>query len=52
VSLSQSEKMADLREKVAAKEDSNEAARYQIKSMQTEIEASRSRIRNQEEIIE
>lgn len=52
VSLSQSEKMADQREKLASKEDSNEAARYQIKSMQTEMEATRSRIRHAEDIIE
>ena len=38
VSLNQSEKMAEIREKIAAKEDSNEAARYQIKSMQAEID--------------
>lgn len=36
--------MAEFREKIAAKEDSNEAARYQIKSMQAEIESSRARI--------
>jgi hypothetical protein len=30
--------MAEIREKIAVKEDSNEAARYQIKSMQAEIE--------------
>jgi|LakMenE01Jun11ns_1017448.scaffolds.fasta_scaffold9891239_2 hypothetical protein len=38
--------MAELREKGAAKEDSNEAARYQIKSMQSEIDASRARIKH------
>ena len=41
-----------MREKIAAKEDSNEAARYQIKSMQAEMESSRARIKHQEEIIE
>jgi hypothetical protein len=44
--------MAESRERMAAKEDSNEAARYQIKSMQAEIDASRNRIKHQEEIIE
>lgn len=52
VSLNQSEKMADLRERGAAKEDSNEALRYQIKSMQAEIDTSRNRIRMQEDLIE
>ena len=44
--------MAEFREKGAGKEDSNEAARYQIKSMQTEIDASRARITHQEEVVE
>lgn len=44
--------MAEQREKGAAKEDSNEASRYQIKSMNAEIESSRARIRHQEEVLE
>lgn len=52
VSLNQSEKLSELREKLAAKEDSNEAARYQIKSMQQEMESTRTRINHLEDIIE
>lgn len=44
--------MSEFREKGCAKEDSNEASRYQIKSMQTEIEASRARIKHQEDVCE
>lgn len=51
MSLNQNEKMADLRELGASKEDSNEALRFQIKSMQTEIDTSRNRIRTQEDLI-
>lgn len=44
--------MADLRERQAAKEDSNEAARYQIKSMKAEIDVQRSRLNHQNDTIE
>ena len=52
VSLNQNERMAELREKAAAKEDSNEASRYQVKSMHAEIESSRARIHHQEDVLE
>ena len=44
--------MCQLRDKLDAKDDSNEAARYQIRSMKSELDHCKSQIQHQESAIE
>ena len=50
--LRQSDKINELRERSQAKDDSNEASKYSVSSMQGEIEATENRIRHQREVIQ
>ena len=43
--------MQELRERIQAKDDSNEASRHSVKSMQVEVEATESRMRHQREVV-
>jgi len=47
----QSEKVHELRERIQAKDDSNEASRHSVKSMKVEVEATENRMRHQREVI-
>lgn len=48
--MRQTDKINELREKSQAKEDSNEASKYAVKSLQAEIEAIENRMRHQREV--
>ena len=46
INLRQSEKINELRERSQAKDDSNEASKHSVQSIQSEIEATENRIRH------
>ena len=50
--LRQSEKISNLRERQQAKQDSNEASKHSVMSMQTEIESTENRIRHQRDVVQ
>ena len=49
--LRQSEKINDLRERSQAKDDSNEASKHSVMSMQAEVESTENRIKHQREVV-
>ena len=50
--MRQSEKINDLRERSQAKDDSNEASKHSVMSMQAEVDSTENRIRHQREVIQ
>ena len=48
--MRQSEKINELRQRIAAQDNSNEASRHSVQSLQAEIEATENRIRHQREV--
>lgn len=48
--MRQSEKINEQRERSQAKDDSNEASKHSVQSLQAEIEATENRIRHQREV--
>ena len=51
VNLRQNEKINELRERAAHKDDSNEASKHSVMSMRSEVEATENRIRHQKEVV-
>ena len=51
VNLRENEKINELRERAAHKDDSNEASKHSVMSMRAEVEATENRIRHQKEVV-